>query len=1348
MKRKRYRVGNLGRIRSGVRSLRAVVLGREDAAADPVSRVVWRLSALVVIGVGAVVLAGWVAGVGLVDAWLPGTTSMKANTAACFILMGAGLLLLGPVEITRRRLAAGLACVTVVAVVALASLGEWLFSWDLHIDQLLASEPAGAVGTSEPGRMAATTALSFCLAAFALALLRLRDPRFGQALVIAGSSVIVAVISAEVFDIGTLRGTTEYTHMAIPAAVAFIALWIGFFALRADGLSTAVSSRTSAGAAARVLLPAAIVVPILLGWLSLRGEDLDLYGSASGLALLTTANAVVFAGVVWATTRWVYRSEVAVSAAEQALTELVAASPDAILALSHDGTLLGWNAAAERLFGYTAEEAAKQDPLFLVPEELREQTRRELDALAGGGPPRTSETVRLTKDGRRIPVAISGFQLRGSGGNATVFRDIAERKRSEEALRASEARYRSLFQSMQEGFAYCDVLFDADLQPVDFRFSAVNHAFLRLTGFQEVEGRRLTEVFPAIREQSPGVFEAFGRVASTGRSERFETYSTHSDQWLSVSAYSIESGGIVALFDDITERKASEQAFRDQAQRALREAREQLQALMDYSPAAIFVKDLNGRNVVVNRRYAELMGGPATEYIGRTSYELFPREEADANRQRELDIIESATAAEWEETVPLPGGPRRFIANGFPLLGSDGKVEYVGYIYLDITERKRLEEEYRVAEEALRASQERFVALFRASSVAFAIVDDATDEFTELNAAFEFITGFGREDAIGRTVEALEMWANPAERAEMSSILQREGRVADFEATFRRNSGELYDGLISVELLDTHEGRLRIVVVSDITALKRLEKEQANAEQALRASQEQFAALFRASPGPVVILDDTTEEVVEVNEAFESATGFRREEVVGQTFGALELWANPAERDEVLSVLQREGRVAQFEARMRMKSGELYDGLASVEVVNTPRRRLRIIATIDISARKRAEAALIGAMATADRANRAKSEFLSRMSHELRTPLNVILGFAQVLQLDPLDPNQDEAVGHILGAGRHLLDLINDVLDLSRMESGRTTFSIEPVSVAEAIEDSLGLIQPLAADRHIATRFIPDEAARGLLAMSDRQRLKQVLLNLLSNAVKYNRDGGSVTVTCALTGTGEVRIQVADTGPGIDPEKLDLLFQPFERLGAEATTVEGTGLGLALSKRFVEAMGGTIGASATVGEGAVFWLDLPPAGSQQPAESTEIATAPQIPPAPSLRPATVLYIEDSLANLKLVERLLARFRTVDLMPAAQGRIGIDLARMHRPDLVLLDLHLPDISGEVVLRALKADPATQRTPVIIVSADATPGQVARLKQAGAFAYVTKPLDVREFVAVIERALGDRPADGEG
>ena len=510
---------------------------------------------------------------------------------------------------------------------------------------------------------------------------------------------------------------------------------------------------------------------------------------------------------------------------------------------------------------------------------------------------------------------------------------------------------------------------------------------------------------------------------------------------------------------------------------------------------------------------------------------------------------------------------------------------------------------------------------------------------------------------------------------------------------------------------------------------------------------DEVVALFRASPEPLLILDDATDEVVDVNEAFELTTGFGRDEAIGRHVEALGFWVNPAEHEAVLSLLRHDGRVAQFEATFRKKSGELFKGIISVERVDAHGEQLRIFAIADITQRKRAEGVLIDAMASADRANEAKSEFVSRMSHELRTPLNVILGFAQVLRLDPLPPNQDEAVGHILSAGHHLLELINDVLDLSRMESGGIAFSIESVPVVQAVEQSLALIQPLAAERGIATQFIPDGTAVGLLAMSDHQRLKQVLLNLLSNAVKYNRDSGSVTITCGLTSTGTVRIQVADTGPGISAENLHLLFEPFERLGAEATTAPGTGLGLALSKRFVEAMGGTIGATTTVGEGTAFWVELPSAGYGQ-AEPHDAAVAPQPLPLPSLRPVTILYIEDNLANLQLVERVLARFRTVTMMPAVQGRVGLDLARQHRPDLVLLDVHLPDMSGEEVLATLRAHPATEHIPVIVVSADATRGQIDRLTAAGAFAYLTKPIDVREFIAVIERALGDQTHEAVG
>lgn len=400
----------------------------------------------------------------------------------------------------------------------------------------------------------------------------------------------------------------------------------------------------------------------------------------------------------------------------------------------------------------------------------------------------------------------------------------------------------------------------------------------------------------------------------------------------------------------------------------------------------------------------------------------------------------------------------------------------------------------------------------------------------------------------------------------------------------------------------------------------------------------------------------------------------------------------------------------------------------------------------DVTEAKSAEDMLRHAKEEAERANRAKSEFLSRMSHELRTPLNSILGFAQLLGMANLGAQHQSGVEQILKGGYHLLDLINEVLDLARVESGRLSLSPEPVQVHDVVKEALDLVRPIASSRNIT--LSSDLSTCGdLYVHADRQRLKQVLLNLLSNGIKFNRSGGLVLLRCEQIAGQRLRIEVADTGPGIPEEGLKKLFTPFERLGADQNAVGGTGLGLALSKRMVEAMGGTIGVESKAGVGSRFYLELSLAESVEAGKPLTDFTASL----GALHQAaaycgTILYIEDNLSNVRLVEQILALHPGVRLLDAIQGKIGIDLAKTHTPDWILLDLHLPDMPGEQVLRMLLQDDDTRNIPVTILSADATPSQIERLKAAGARDYLTKPLDVRQFVSLLERTLPKASPDG--
>lgn len=376
----------------------------------------------------------------------------------------------------------------------------------------------------------------------------------------------------------------------------------------------------------------------------------------------------------------------------------------------------------------------------------------------------------------------------------------------------------------------------------------------------------------------------------------------------------------------------------------------------------------------------------------------------------------------------------------------------------------------------------------------------------------------------------------------------------------------------------------------------------------------------------------------------------------------------------------------------------------------------------------------------AEIANTAKSEFLSRMSHELRTPLNAILGFAQVMEMENTDPQHSEGLEQILSAGRHLLELINEVLDITRIEAGRMDLSLEPVSVEETLQEAVNLISPLANERKIQIKI---SGADGLFARADRQRLKQVFLNLLSNAVKYNTESGHVVINCELMANKQVRVKIADDGHSIMLEDRDKLFKPFERLSAAHSGVAGTGLGLALSKRLMEAMEGTIGLEEPTGTGNAFWIELPQAKDpvlQQQASDKFMTDHDDIRIEGPSR--TVLYVEDNLSNLRLVEHILRHRPEIKLLSAMQGRLGLELARKHRPDLVLLDLHLPDIMGDEVLRQLRADETTRDIPVVMLSADASPTQIKRLKNEGAESYLTKPLDVQKFLGVLEEYLREK------
>jgi signal transduction histidine kinase/AmiR/NasT family two-component response regulator len=387
--------------------------------------------------------------------------------------------------------------------------------------------------------------------------------------------------------------------------------------------------------------------------------------------------------------------------------------------------------------------------------------------------------------------------------------------------------------------------------------------------------------------------------------------------------------------------------------------------------------------------------------------------------------------------------------------------------------------------------------------------------------------------------------------------------------------------------------------------------------------------------------------------------------------------------------------------------------------------------------RSRYEAALRAAREVAEVASAAKTEFLSRMSHELRTPLTAVLGYAELLTLTALPAQERGYVAAVEKAGNHLLALINDVLDVSRLERGALRLSVEPLDIAAVIVDAIALLQPLAATYDVALR---SEVAAGAehFALCDNQALRQVMLNLIANGIKYNRKGGTVVVSVIETPAPTIRIDVADTGHGIAAADLDSIFVPFERLGA-ARTVEGTGLGLGISRQLVAAMGGILEVHSTVGSGTVFSMELnscaPPLRLAVPAAKLPIAD-------PGRGAAhTMLYVEDNIVNIELMESFFSRLRPgIKLVSTMLGELAVDLAREHAPSLILLDVNLPDIDGDEVLRRLHGDERTRAIPVVIVSADAIPSGIDRFLTAGATGYITKPISVPRLLEFVDTATG--------
>ena len=681
----------------------------------------------------------------------------------------------------------------------------------------------------------------------------------------------------------------------------------------------------------------------------------------------------------------------------------------------------------------------------------------------------------------------------------------------------------------------------------------------------------------------------------------------------------------------------------------------------------------------------------------------------------------------------------------------------IGYLLIGTDNTARKE-----AEEALLKAGALQSAIFNSANFS-SIATDAKGVIQIFNVGAEQMLGYAADDVMNKITPA--DISDPQEVIARAQALSNEfstlitpgfealvfkasrGIEDIYELTYIRKDGSRFPAVVSVTALrDTDDVIIGYLLIgTDNTARKEIEAEQKVLAQRLRDHQFYTRSLFEANID-ALITTDPSGIITDVNKQMEILTGCTRDELIGAPFN--NYFTNPDQAEASIKLVLTNKKVTNYELTARAIDGKETVVSYNATTFYDRNRKLQGVfaAARDITERKLIDQVLQeknveleNAMLVAEKANLAKSEFLSSMSHELRNPLTAILGFAQLMETELPSPSaaQMESIAQILRAGWHLLTLINEILDLAKVESRQMSMSEETVSLGDVMQECQGMMEPQAQQHGIQLTFPAFHAPCFIRA--DSTRLKQVIINLLSNAIKYNRPNGMIVVSYGVHSKERTRISVTDTGMGLSSEKVAQLFQPFNRLGRETSGVEGTGIGLVVVKRLVELMGGVMGVESTTGVGSVFWFELISATAPHVTIEGSVTPLEKPPVYHEAGQHTVLYIDDNPVNLKLIERIIARHPGVSLLCEVDATVGIETARLSQPDAILMDINMPIINGFEALKMLRTDELTSHIPVIAFSANAMPRDIKKGLDAGFFRYITKPIKVNEFISALDETL---------